>query len=156
MWLLVSFGVVRSRCRCALKKAFSLSDSFAWAKKLFFSANQKIFFCRKLYALPSKASRFRNQNTACLNHFLLSSKTAFSRTKNFLLHKPFLNSHPKQSFSTLHIPFALSLTYCPPKNTAVLLISALNPYAVKPEGRTDSNHCRRYPTKLQLFAKPVT
>ena len=33
---------------------------------------------------------------------------------------------------------------------------ALTPCAVKPEPRTDSNHCRRYPAKLQLFAKPVT
>jgi hypothetical protein len=79
----------------------------------------------------------------------------FRKPKAFLLHKPFLYSHPKQLFSTLYLPFALSLTYCPPKNTAVFLISALNPYAVKPEPRTDSNHCRRYPAKLQLFAKPV-
>ena len=80
----------------------------------------------------------------------------FRKPKVFLLHKPFLYSHPKQLFSTLHLPFALSLTYCPPKNTAVLLIFALNPYAVKLERRTDSNHCRRYPAKLRLCTKPVT
>ena len=33
VWLLVSFVAVRSRCRCALKKVFSLSDNFAGAEK---------------------------------------------------------------------------------------------------------------------------
>ena len=115
-------------------------------KKFVFFANQKFSIYRKFFALPSKTSRFRNQKTAHSNNFLLSSKTAFSRTKNFLLHKPFLAgfknhpfsqtqslsfaqtfpySHQKQSFSTLRCPFQPPLTYCPPKNTAVLLISAL-------------------------------
>ena len=163
---------MQSRCRCALKKAFLYWLALHELKKQLFSAKQKVFVYRKLYALPSKASRFRNQNTACLNHFLLSAKAAFSRTKTFLLHKPFLAgfknrpfsqtkslaftrtfsySHPKQLFSTLHLPFAPPLTYCPPKNTAVLLISALNPYAVKPEPRTDSNHCRRYPKNCSFL-----
>ena len=88
-------------------------------------AEKKFFFCSKLYELSSKA--------------------AFLRTKSLLFAQTFPYCYPKQLFSTLHIPFALSLTYCPPKNTAVLLISALNSYAVKPERRTDSNHCRRYP-----------
>ena len=39
--------------------------------------------------------------------------------------------------------FCPAITYCPQKNTAVLLISALNPYAVKPEPRTDSKPFRR-------------
>ena len=103
---------MRSRCRCALKKAFLYRWALHKLKKTVFFAHQKISIYRKLYALLSKASRFRNQNTACLNHFLLSSKTAFSRTKNFLLHKPFLNSHPRQLFSTLRLPFAPPLTYC--------------------------------------------
>ena len=124
---------MRSRCRCALKKVFSLSGCFAWAKKLFFSAKQKVFVYRKLYALLSKASRFRNQNTACSNYFLLLQKPPFLLTKTYLLQKPFLAcfkkrpfsqtkslsfaqtfpySHPKQLFSTLHLPFAPPLTYC--------------------------------------------
>ena len=37
----------------------------------------------------------------------------FRKPKAFLLHKPFLYSHPKQLFSTLHLPFAPPLTYCP-------------------------------------------
>ena len=39
--------------------------------------------------------------------------------------------------------FCPAITYCPQKNTAVLLISALNPYAVTPERRTDSKPFRR-------------
>ena len=127
----------------------------------------------------SRKNAFIAKQKNCISRKLyeLSAKDAFSRTKTFLLHKPFLAgfknrpfsqtkslaftqtfsySHQKQLFSTLHLPFQRPLTYCPPKNTAVLLISALNSYAVKPERRTDSNHCRRYPAKLQLFAKPVT
>ena len=134
MQLLVSFDVVRSRCRCALKKAFLYRWVLHELKKFVFFANQKFSIYRKFYALPSKAARFRNQNTAHSNNFLLSSKTAFSRTKNFLLHKPFLAgfknhpfsqtqslsfaqtfpySHQKQSFSTLRCPFQPPLTYCP-------------------------------------------
>ena len=160
-----------------LKNAFLYRIALHELKKQPFSANQKVFFCRKLYALLLKASRFRKQNTACSNNFLLSSKAAFLRQKAFIILKPFLAGfknrpfsqtkslsftqilpycHPKQPFSTLRFPFQRPLTYCPPKNTAVLLISALNPYAVKPEPRTDSNHCRRYPAKLQLFTEPVT
>ena len=73
----------------------------------------KVFYLQKAYEPPSKASRFRNQNTACLNHFLLSSKTAhFHKPKAFLSHKPFLNCHPKLLFSTLRVPFQRPLTYC--------------------------------------------
>ena len=85
---------------------------FAWAKKLFFSAKQKVFVYSKLYALPSKASRFRNQKTAHSNNFLLSSKAAF-----FTYKKPFFCTrlfycHPKQLFFALRCPFQRPLTYC--------------------------------------------
>ena len=53
-------------------------------------------------------------------------------------------------------PIRITLNLLFAKNTAVLLLFALNPCAVKPERRTDSNHCRRYPAKLRLFTKPVT
>ena len=123
-------------CFGVLKKAFLYRIALHELKKLFFSANQKFSIYRKLYALPSKASLFRNQNTAHSNNFLLSAKTAFSRTKTFLLHKPFLAgfknrpfsqtkslaftqtfsySRPKQSFSALRSPFQPPLTYCPQK-----------------------------------------
>ena len=39
--------------------------------------------------------------------------------------------------------FHPAITYCPPKNTAILLSFALTPYAVKPERRTDSKPFRR-------------
>ena len=58
VWLLVSFGVVRSRCRCALKKVFSLSDSLVWAENASFFANQKPCFCTNLSLFPSKATLF--------------------------------------------------------------------------------------------------
>ena len=95
-------------------------------RKIPIFTSQKPFFCRKLYELSAKFSHFY-------------------KPKAFLLHKSFLNCHPKQLFSTLRLPFAPSHNLLSAKNTAVLLISALTPYAVKPERRTDSNHCRRYP-----------
>ena len=105
-----------------LKKAFLYRIALYELKKQPFSANQKVCVYRKLYALPSKASRFRNQNTACLNHFLLFSKTAFSRTKNFLLHKPFLAGFKNRPFSqTKSLAFAQTFPYCYPK----LLFSTL-------------------------------
>ena len=168
---------MRSRCRCALKKAFLYRLALHELKKQPFSAKQKFFFCRKLYALPSKASRFCNQNTARSNNFLLSSKTAFFTYKSLSFAQAFPSWFQKPPIFTNQKPFIctnLSLLlskatlFRPPppistplnllfeKNTTVLLISALNPYAVKPESRTDSNHCRRCSAKLQLFAKPVT
>ena len=80
--LIVSFGAVESLCFVVLKKAFLYRIALHELKKLFFSANQKFSIYRKLYALPSKASLFRNQNTAHSNNFLLSAKTAFLRTKS--------------------------------------------------------------------------
>ena len=110
--LLVSFGAVGSLCRGGFyKKLFFIDWSFRSWKSAFF-AYQKISICRKLYALLSKASRFRNRNTACSNNFLLSSKAALLRTKSILFAQTFPYSHPKQSFSTLHFPFAQPLTYC--------------------------------------------
>ena len=78
----VSFGAVGSWSFAVLKWVFSLSDALHELKKQPFSAKQKFFFCRKLYALPSKASRFHNQNTSRSNNFLLSSKTAFFTYKS--------------------------------------------------------------------------
>ena len=164
-------------CFGVLKKAFLYRIALHELKKLFFSANQKFSIYRKLYALLSKASRFRNQNTACSNNFLLSSKTAFFTYKSlsfaqafpcwfqkppiFTNQKPFIRTNlsllpSKAPFFHPPPPLSTTLNLLSSKNTATLLISALNSYAVKPECRTDSNHCRRYPTKLQLLAKPVT
>ena len=66
------------------------------------------------------------------------------QTKSISFAQSFLNYHPKQPFSTTNTANSHpAITYCLPKNTAVLLQSALNPYAVKPEPRTDSKPFRR-------------
>ena len=88
-----------------LKKAFLYRVALYELKKLFFSAKQEFSIYRKLYALLSKASRFRNQNTACLNQFLLSSKTAFLCTKSLLFAQTFPYCHPKQPFFALRRSF---------------------------------------------------
>ena len=86
----VSFGAVGSRCRCALKNTFLYQVVLHELKKQPFSANQKVFVYRKLYALPSKAFRFRNQNTARSNNFYCPQKPPFYVQKTFYFHKPFL------------------------------------------------------------------
>ena len=48
------------------------------------------------------------------------------------------------------LPISTSLNLLFAKNAAVLLLFALNSYAVKLERRTDSNHCRRYPEKCSF------
>ena len=128
------------------KKSFSLSDSFALAENLPFSQTKRLSFVE-------------NFLTVLESHLLL-------QTKSFSFAESFTNCPQKPPFFTFKKPFIrtnLSLfppkitLFCPPpplstplnllfaKNTAVLLLFALNPYAVKPERRTDSNHCRRYP-----------
>ena len=96
----------------------------------------KTSFARTFLRCPQKIPIFTNQKSFfCTNFFLFPPKATLFRP-------------PPPIRTTLNLLFA--------KNTAVLLISNLISYAVKPERRTDSNHCRRYPAKLQLFAKPVT
>ena len=111
VWLLVSFVAVRSRCRCVLKKVFLYRVALHELKKFVFFAHQKFSVCRKLYSLPSKASRFRNQNTAHSNYFLLLQKPPFLRTKSLSFAQTFPYSHPKQLFSTLRT----ALNYCSQK-----------------------------------------
>ena len=107
---------MHSRFCCALKKAFLYWLALYELKKQPFSAKQKFSICRKLDALPSKASRFRNQKTAHSNNFLLSSKTAFHVQKTFFCTNiSFLPS--KAILSTLRSPFQPPLTYCPQKNS---------------------------------------
>ena len=66
------------------------------------------------------------------------------QTKSISFAQSFLNYHPKQPFSTTNTANSHpAITYCPSKNAAVLLQSALNPYAVTPEPRTDSKPFRR-------------
>ena len=143
---------------------------------LFFSANQKLSIYRKLYALLSKASRFRNQNTSRSNNFLLSSKTAlFYVQKAFLLHKPFLAGFKNRPFSqTKRFSFAQtfftatqSSLFCPPpplptalnllfaKNTVVLLLFALI-LCCKARTSHRFKSLPAIPGKIPFSALPVT
>ena len=67
----------------------------------------------------------------------------FHKLKMFSFVENLSCRHSKQPFSTLHLPFPPSHNLLSAKNTAVLLQSALNPYAVTPEPRTDSKPFRR-------------
>ena len=49
----------------------------------------------------------------------------------------------KKTFSALHLPLAPSHNLLSAKNTAILFLFALTPYAVTPEPRTDSKPFRR-------------
>ena len=133
-----------------LKNAFLYRVALYEPKNCSFPQNKRFSFTESFTNFTQ--SRFlTHKNFFCTCLSLLVSKTAhFHKPKAFLSHRPFLDCYPKHPFSTLHLPFAPPLTYCPPKNTAVLLISALTPCAVKPESRTDSNHCRRYPEKCSF------
>ena len=66
----------------------------------------------------------------------------FFEPKAFLLHKPFFTI-PSTPFPPSISHSHPAITYCPPKNDAVLFIFALNPHAVTPEPRTDSKPFRR-------------
>ena len=69
-------------------------------------------------------------------------KTAlFHKTKAFLFHKPFILLSKAILFCP-PLPISTPLNLLSAKNTAFLLISALNPHAVKPEPRTDSKPFR--------------
>ena len=108
-------------------------------------SNQKTFICKKLCLLSSNANLFTNQKfSICTSLSFLSSNTkCFYKPKAFYLHKPFRIAIPSNSFlpSASHSHPAITLLSA--KNTAILFISALNPYAVTPERRTDSKPFRR-------------
>ena len=93
------------------KKFFLYRIALHELKKFAFFANQKVFVYRKLYALPSKASRFRNQNRSFEQLFTVLKNRLFM-CKNLLFAQTFSCYYPKQPFSTLHLPFAPPLTYC--------------------------------------------
>ena len=105
-------------------KIISLPESFTNFTQSRF-LRTKNFFCTCLSSLSAKITISTNHKPFfCTSLSLLPSKAA-------LFHPPLPISTP------LNLLFA--------KNTAILLIFALTPCAVKPESRTDSNHCRRYP-----------
>ena len=76
--------------------------------------------------------------------------------------QPFSTKQKHFFFTNLSILLSKAILFCPPlpistplnllfaKNAAVLFLCALTPCAVKPERRTDSNHCRRYPENFNF------
>ena len=129
----VSFGAVRSRCRCALKNAFLYRIALHELKKLFFSANQKFSFYRKLYKLHSKPFFTHKKLLLHVPFFAVRKNFPFLQTKSLSFAQTFTNcpqkppflrakslsfaqtfsySYPKQPFSTLRLPFQRPLTYC--------------------------------------------
>ena len=77
--------------------------------------------------------------------FLTALKSClFPQAKSLSFSKTFPYRYPKQPFSTTSTAHSCpAIAYCPPKNDAVLFISALTPYAVTLERRTDSKPFRR-------------
>ena len=163
----VSLGVVGNRCRCVLIKGFSLYRlPLHGLKTPTFFASKSFSFAEDLPKHPSKATLFRIPKAFHLHtpFFAVLKRHPILQTKSFSFAQAFLRCPQKfpvsinQKFSIytglslLHPrnPFPPSIshshpaiTYCPPKNNAVLFISALNPYAVTPEYRTDSKPFRR-------------
>ncbi len=91
---------------------------------------------------PQKPLVFATKTSLVRSTFYCPQKPPFHVQKPFfctslslLLSKATLFHPPLSISTTLNLLFA--------KNTAVLLIFALNPYAVKPEHRTDSKPLRR-------------
>ena len=145
--------------------------------KRLYRETKSFFVSRKLYELSSKAA-FCTYKKPFMHTilFLCNPKLLFSTLRSpfqptltycpqkfpvFTNQKPFFRKNlslfpSKATLFCPPLPISTPLNLLFAKNTAVLLLFALNPYAVKPECRTDSNHCRRDPVKLQFFAKPVT
>ena len=139
-----------------LRTKTSFARAFpCWFQKTPIFTNQKSCFYPNFFLFPPKTFFFCPLPIPTALNLLSAKISHFYKPKAFYSHKPFLLPPKANLFCPpLPIPTALNLLFA--KNTAVLFISALTPCAVKPEPRTDSNHCRRYPAKLQLFTKPVT
>ena len=147
-----------------LKNTFLYQVVLHELKKQPFSANQKFSVCRKLYALPSKASRFRNQNTAHSNNFLLSSKTAFLCAKSLLFAQVFpcwfqktpIFTNQKSCFYPNFFLFPpKTFFFCPlPIPTALNLLSAKISHFYKPKAFY-SHKPFLLPPKANLFCPPL-
>ena len=114
-----------------------------WKSSAF--TKQKVFYFQKALRIALKNHLFVHKKLFfCTSPSSLFSKIShFHKPKAFYLHKPFLITIQSNSFPPSISHSHPAITYCPPKNTAVLLISALTPYAVTPEPRTDSKPFRR-------------
>ena len=142
----VSFVAAKNCCRGMLKKGFSLWGGLVWAEKnSLFRKLKTLSFVKNLSNCTRKPPFCTNlKPSICTSLSFLSSNTkCFYKPKAFYLHKPFRIAIPSNSFlpSASHSHPAITLLSA--KNTAILFISALNPYAVTPERRTDSKPFRR-------------
>ena len=125
--------------------SFFVIGLLCMSRKNAFIANQKISLAES-FTNFTQSRFFTHKNFFCTCLSSLSANNShFHKSKAFLLYKPSLIVTQSTPFPPSAFHSHPAITYCPPKNTAVLLISALTPYAVTPEHRTDSNHCRRYP-----------
>ncbi len=103
-----------------------------------FPQTKKFFNNKSFINSPQKPPFYKSKTFAC------RPKTpTFFTNKSFPFTQAFPYRHPKQPFFALHLPFPPSHNLLFAKNTAILLSSALNPYAVTPERRTDSKPFRR-------------
>ena len=131
MQLLVSFDVVRSRCRCALKKAFLFRLALHELKNRLYRESRK-FHYQKALRTSLKAVFYARKLLLHVPFFAVRKNFPFLQTKSlsfaeslancppkppFMCKKSFIRtnfpySHPKQFFSTLRRPFQRPLTYC--------------------------------------------
>ena len=124
-----------------LKNTFLYRAALHESKKRLYR-EAKNFISRKLYELHSKPLSYAQKLLLHKRFFAVRKNFSFSQVKSFLPTQTFLVPTQSNPFtpSTFH-SYTLNLLFA--KNTAVLLLFALTPCAVKPERRTDSNHCRR-------------
>ena len=95
------------------------------------------FAVHKKFPFSQTKSFFAESFTNC------PQKPPFLRIKSLLFAQNLSELPPKTTLFHPPPPISTSLNLLFAKNTAVLLISALIPYAVKPEPRTDSKPLRR-------------
>ena len=110
-----------------------------------FSSIKNVSICRKFFLTALESLSFFKQKAFSLHKPLLAVlKCQPVQTKSFLFAQALPDCLKKQPlFATNTANFHPAITYCPQKNTAILLPSALNPYAVTPEPHTDSKPFRR-------------
>ena len=111
----------------------------------FCCAEKRLFFIGWL-CMNRKIGLFRQSKTYPFTRNVsnCTQKPPFLQTQSRSFAQALPCRYPKQPFSTTNTANSHpAITYCPPKNTGILLSSALNPHAVTSERRTDSKPFRR-------------
>ena len=131
--------------RCGYKRRFIFTLPCMNRKSRLFRKTKMFPFAENLSKCIRKPLISARQTSSFLRKpfFSVLKRRPFLQTKSFSFVQAFPYCHPKQPFSALSFPFAPSHNLLFVKNTAILLSSALNPYAVTPEPRTDSKPFRR-------------